>query len=134
MTADRLPVNAEDTTQHSSSTTSLGKDFFVVAVGVTLILLAFLLYGAVSGLGLKPEMPRVSTPVIDDYGNPIDVPEADLDPSAAHGFLRIGILAGFVALVTFITTLVLLRWSKKFNTQMKPHQDKGPERERAPLT
>jgi len=134
LTKDFLSTDSHDpSTPQSSSRTSLGKDFFIIAVGVVLILLTFLLFSTISGLGLKAEFPRVTTPVIDDYGNPIDVPEADIDQSVTRGFLRIGILTGLVAIVVFLTTLVILRWSKKFSIQMTPHQDKGRSQDKISL-
>jgi len=124
---DLLHQDHADEGHRPAHETSLGKDFFIVAVGVILISLAFLLFGSISGLGLKADFPRVSTPVIDDYGNPINVPEADIDSGTAYGFFRIGILSGLVAVIVFLATFILLRWSKKFNKQMMPHQDRAKD-------
>jgi hypothetical protein len=97
----------------SESEASFKKDFFIIIVGLILILLAFVLFLTVSGLQLEKGFPLSGKVVVSDDGELLDAGHSKIAPDSAQGYIQTGIILGLVVLVVFISALVIIRWVKK---------------------
>ena len=99
----------------SKPASSLKKDFFIIAVGLALVLLAFFLFGVISTLHPNIIFPRQTDALIGDDGIALDLENARVETDMAQGYVHMGVILGIVAFLFFVVAFVVLRWNKKEN-------------------
>lgn len=108
----------------SKNDISFGRDFFIIGVGLALTLLGFFLFGTVSGLGLKVDLPRKIRVLIGDDGRVLDLKDTKVAAESVQGYVQIAIILGVAAFIIFVSTFIILRWIKNENSP--PTNEKSP--------
>jgi len=92
---------------------SIGRDFFVIILGLLLTLLGFALFAIVSGMGLQIIFPRSGSSIIGYDGQPLDSSDMKFAPGVTREYFDMGLVLTAIALVVFISVFVVLCWMKK---------------------
>ena len=114
-----------DKWRENESEGSFKRDIFVVVIGLVLILLGFVLFGTVTGLQLHKGFPINGKVVVDDRGEIVDVGYSKISPELAQGYIQTGIILGIVAIIVFISVLIIIRWVKKEDFFKRAPLDRG---------
>ena len=98
--------------QRTTEETSFGKDLFIIAGGITFVILIFFLYRTLAGFDLNVKFSRLSNSVVDTQGNPLDNSDKAVDPQLIRRFFRIGFICAAVGILVFLFFSILLKWPK----------------------
>lgn len=104
---------------------SLKRDLFIVIVGLILIIFAFVLFLTVSGLQLEKGFPLQGKVVVGDDGELLNATYSKIAPGTAKRYIQTGIILGLVALIVFVSTLVIVRWTRNKKVDVKPSKKPG---------